>query len=53
MGNKVLETGIYCPTCNCIIKEKDLSEWECGQCDTTDNWEHIEVVLKGKWIPKD
>lgn len=43
---KVLETGIYCARCNCHIKNEELPEFECGQCDPDDNWEHIEIVMR-------
>jgi hypothetical protein len=52
MRDKVLETGVYCPTCNCIIKDEELAAWECGQCEPDlSNWEFIEVVMrsKGNW----
>lgn len=49
MKDKVLETGIYCARCNCIIKNTELAQWECGQCDPNlNNWKHIEIVMKGK-----
>lgn len=54
--DKVLSTGIFCARCNCIIKDKELAKWECGECDPTlDNWEHIEIVMKscGKWGAKE
>ncbi len=45
---KVLETGVYCTRCDCIIKDEDLISWECGQCHNTNNWENIEIVMKTK-----
>jgi hypothetical protein len=45
---KILETGFYCHTCKCVIKDEDLASWECGQCDSLDNWEPIEIVLRSK-----
>jgi hypothetical protein len=53
---KVLSTGIFCARCNCIIKNEELAEWECGECDPTlDNWEHIEIVMKSmpRWGAKE
>jgi hypothetical protein len=46
---RVLSTGTYCSTCNCLIKDEELAEWECGQCEPNlDNWEDIEIVMKSK-----
>lgn len=44
---RVLETGIYCHRCNCLIKNEELVEWECGKCHT-EPWQHVEIVMKGK-----
>ncbi|WML44070.1 hypothetical protein [Neobacillus sp. PS3-40] len=45
---KVISDGIYCAKCDCLIKDEELAEWECGQCDTKNNWEHIEIVIRSK-----
>jgi hypothetical protein len=49
---KALSTGIYCSRCDCLIKDKELAEWECGHCDLgLKHWEKVEIVMKskGKW----
>jgi hypothetical protein len=52
MKDKVLSSGIYCNRCDCLIKDKELAEWECGQCEPgLEHWENVDIVMKnkGKW----
>lgn len=45
---KVLENGIYCARCNRIYTDKEVATLDCTKCDPNSNWEHIEIVMKGK-----
>lgn len=46
---KILDSGVYCHKCNCLIKDGDLSAMECGQCEPDlSNLENVEIVMRSK-----
>ncbi len=49
---KIIDSGIYCTLCECIIKDQEIAKWECGECTDLSNWHHVDIIIRSKGIEK-